>query len=103
MRFWMCLMLVLSVLVISGCGGGQVVTPTSTTDSVTGLIKPILEKIAETGDHEAVTEVKSYIEEDLAGVDQAKSDALMKEWNEMNAMTNPAQIKEKAQAMLSSL
>jgi hypothetical protein len=103
MRFWMFLMLVLSVLVVSGCGGGQAVIPESTTDSVTSLIKPILEKIAETGDHEAVSEVKSYIEEDLAGVDQAKSDALMKEWNEMNAMTNPAQIKEKAQAMLSML
>ena len=103
MRSWMSLIVVLSVLVASGCGGGQVVTPTSTPDSITGLIRPILEKIAETGDPQAVTEVKSYIEEDLASVDQAKSDALMKEWNEMNAMTNPAQIKEKAKAMLSSL
>jgi len=103
MRFLMSLILVLSVMAVSGCGGGQVVTPTTTTDSVTSLIKPILERIAETGDREAVTELKSYIEEDLAGVDQAKSDALMKEWVELNSMTGPAQIKEKAKAMLSLL
>jgi len=36
-------------------------------------------------------------------VDQAKSDALMKEWVELNSMTGPAQIKEKAKAMLSLL
>jgi hypothetical protein len=101
MRFLTSLLLLCAIAVV-GCNGDAVVPETST-ESVTGLIKPILEKIAETGDREAVGELKSYIEESLAGVDQAKSDALMKDYNELRAMSGSSQIKAKAQAMLSKL
>lgn len=103
MRFLMSLMLLLSVIAVFGCGG-DVATRETTTDTVTtDLIKPTLERIAETGDREVVGELKSYIQESLASVDQAKSDALMKDWQEMSSMSSAAQIKAKAEEMLSKL
>ena len=101
MRFLTSLLLLCAIAVV-GCSEKAVVPETST-ESVIGLIKPILEKIAETGDREAVGELKSYIEESLAGVDQAKSDALMKDYNELQSMSGSSQIKAKAQEMLSKL
>jgi hypothetical protein len=103
MRFFLSLMLLVSVLALVGCGGGSAVTPETTTDSVTEIIKPLLERLAETGDLQGAEEVKSYIEEDLAGVDEAKSAALMKDWQEMQSMTDTAAIKAKAQEMLTKL
>lgn len=102
MRFLTSLILLLSVLAVFGCGG-DVVTPQTTADSVTGLIKPILEKVAETGDRETVGELKSYIEEDLAGVDQAKSDVLMKDFQELRSLSGAEKIKAKAREMLTRL
>jgi hypothetical protein len=103
MRFLMSLALSLSVVAVFGCGDKDVAIPQTTTDSVAGLIKPILEKIVETGDRELVNDLKSYIQEDLAGVDQAKSDALMKDYNELAGMSGAAQIKAKAKEMLGKL
>lgn len=103
MRFLAAVMLLMSLVVVIGCGGGQVATPEATPSSVVSLIKPVLEKIASTGDRETVGELKSYIEEDLAGVDKAKSDALLADYNELVKLTDPAQIKAKAQGMLSKL
>jgi hypothetical protein len=95
-------MLLLSVIAVLGCGG-RVVAPESTPDSVTGIIKPLLEKLVETGDRETVGELDSYIEEDLAGVDQAKSDALLKDVRELQSMSGANQIKAKAREMLTKL
>ena len=103
MRFLMSLVLSLSVVAVFGCGDKDVAIPQPTTDSVAGLIKPKLEMIAETGDRELVGDLKSYIQEDLAGVDQAKSDALMKDYNELAGMAGAAQIKAKAKEMLGKL
>ena len=44
-----------------------------------------------------------HLSEDLAGVDQAKSDALMKDYNELAGMSGAAQIKAKAKEMLGKL
>lgn len=101
MRFLTSLLLLCAIAVV-GCSE-EVVVPETSTESVTGLIKPILEKIAETGDREAVGELKSYLGESLADVDQAKSDALMKDYNQLQSMTGSSQIKAKAQEMLSKL
>ncbi len=103
MRFFLSFMLLIGVLAVVGCGGGSVDTPETSTDSVTQIIKPILENLAATGDLEGAEELGSYIEEDLAGVDQAKSDALLKDWRELQSMSGTAAIKAKAQEMLSKL
>ena len=58
MRFFLSLMLLVSVLALVGCGGGSAVTPETTTDSVTEIIKPLLERLAETGDLQGAEEVK---------------------------------------------
>lgn len=103
MRFVTALFVWLSFLAAYGCGSGGVVTPKATSDSVTGLIKPILEGIAETGDRAAFGELKSYIQEDMASVDQAKSDALLKDFKELQGLSGASRIKAKAQEMLSKL
>ena len=103
MRFFASLVLLFSIVAVVGCGGGPVEIPETTEDSVTQTIRPILERLAETGDLEEGLEARSYIEEDLAGIDQAKSDALMKDWLELEAMSSPADIKAKAQEMIDKL
>lgn len=102
MRFLVSLVLLLGVVAVCGCGG-QVVIEETTTDTATSTIKAELTKIAESGDAEAVSELRSYIEEDLAGVDQAKSDALMPEYEALQALTDPEEIKAAAKEMLGKL
>jgi hypothetical protein len=103
MRLITALFVWLSFLAACGCGSGDVVIPKATSDSVTGLIRPILEGIAESGDRAAFSELKSYIQEDLASVDQAKSDALMKDFKELQGLSGANRIKAKAKEMLAKL
>ncbi len=102
MRFLLAVIFAVSAAGLFGCSE-DVAIPETTQESVAGLIKPKLEKIAETGDRELVDDLKSYIVEDLAGVDQAKSDALMKDYNELAGMSGAEQIKAKAKEMLGKL
>ena len=102
MRPVLSLLLVLSVVTLFGCGG-EVETPETTEDSVTLTIRPILEKLAEDGDLEAAGELQSHLEEDLADVDEAKSQALLADWDEIQGMSSPDEIKAKAQEMIGKL
>ena len=103
MRSFLPLVLLLSVVALVGCGTGQVVIPETTTESVTQSIKTILERVAETGDLAIAEELESYIEEELADVDQAKSEALMKDYQELMATSGKKAIQAKAQEMISNL
>lgn len=98
------LMLLFCVVGLVGCDG-PVDVPQTTTDSVGGLIKPILERIAESGDFqgEGGEELKSYIEEDMAGVDAAKSQSLLQDYEQLSTLRGAAEVKAKAQEMLSKL
>lgn len=103
MRFVMSLMLLLVALSVSGCGENVVEREATPQAVTTGQIKPLLEKIAQTGDKEAVGELKSYIEEGLGEVDKAKADALMVDYKELQGMSGADKIKAKAQEMLGKL
>ena len=103
MRFFLPFMLLLSVTVLVGCDTGTVEIPETTTDSVTDSIRTILERVAETGDINIAEELQSYIEEELADVDQAKADALMPAYEELMGLTDEAAIKAKATEMIAML
>ncbi len=98
MRF-LCLFAVVAVF---GCDTGPV-APEPSTSGVEQSVKSTLERLAETGNPETVNELSSYIQEDLAGVDAAKSQSLMPDLEELQSLQDPEQIKEKAQEMLSKL
>ncbi|MBC8877265.1 MAG: hypothetical protein H8E44_48170 [Planctomycetes bacterium] len=102
MRVFLPFMFLLSMVVVVGCGG-QVVVPETNEDTVTQSMRPILERVVETGDLEIANELQSYIEEDLASVDQAKADALMKDFRELQSMSDQNAVKAKAKEMLSKL
>jgi hypothetical protein len=103
MRWLMAVMLLLGAVALAGCDQGEVVEPEMSSNTVSDIMKPILEKLAENGDVEQASEIKSYIEEDLAAVDPAKSEELMKDWQEIRQMSDTEEIKAKAQEMLSKL
>ena len=103
MRFFLSFMLLLGVVSLVGCDTGQVEIPEATTDSTAALMKPILERVAETGDLSIAEELQSYIDEDLAETDPAKADTMKKEFDELMALSSPNEIKAKAQDMISKL
>jgi hypothetical protein len=103
MRFFLPLLMLVGVVALVGCDTGEVVTPETTTNSVTDIMRPILERVAETGELQPAEELKSYIEEDLAGVDPAKSEALMADYQELMSLSSQDEIKAKAQDMISKL
>jgi hypothetical protein len=88
---------------VFGCGGGELVDTEPDVNELQQIIGPMLDELAETGDPETVNELRSYIEEDMAEADPAKSQAMMKDLEELQAMTNPADIKKKAAEMKSKL
>jgi hypothetical protein len=92
----------LAVIAVFGCDTGPV-APEPTTSGVEQTVKATLEKLVETGNPETINELSSYIQEDLAGIDAAKSESLMPDLEELQSLEDPEQIKEKAQAMLSKL
>ena len=90
------------VVALLGCGSGAVQTEEAQEDPTIQEIKRQLQEIVDTGDMENVGELRSYIEEDLAGIDEAKSSALLAEYEELQSISGAA-AKEKAQAMMDSL
>jgi hypothetical protein len=92
----------LAAVAVFGCDTGTV-APEPAPSGVEQSIKSTLERLAETGNPETVNELSSYIQEDLAGVDAAKSQSLMPDLEELQSLQDPEQIKDKAQEMLSKL
>lgn len=103
MRLVMSVLLLAGALSVSGCGENVVEREATPQAVTTGQIKPLLEKISQTGDMEAVGELKSYIEEGLGAVDKAKADALMADYKELQSLSGADKIKAKAKEMLSKL
>lgn len=96
-----CLLLACAVG-LSACGGNA---PKSVdvTPAAPPAAKAILNEMAETG---SVGSAAESIRESLTSMretDAAKADALLKELDELEAMSNPAQIKSKAKAMADKL
>ena len=102
MRFVKSLLL-LSVVAVLGCDSGPVADTTVQEDPLNQTIKGLLEQIVESGEIEDLSEVRSYIEEDMLEVDEAKSALLMKDLEELQGMSSPAAIKAKATEMIGKL
>lgn len=94
--------LLLGLVAVLGCGTGPVADTTVKEEPLNQTIKGMLEAIA-AGDTEEIAELQSYIEEDMMEVDEAKSAALMKDFEELQQMRSPAQIKAKATEMIGKL
>jgi hypothetical protein len=89
---------------VVGCGAvtddaPKTVTPPTSTEA----IKAVLTDLAATGQMSSgVMTLETEIEK-IRATDAAKADALKASYEELKAMNNPAQIKTKAQEMLSKL
>ncbi len=100
--WWTRLIVVLGVVAVVGCQDGTTsksVEPPSATDQ----IKPTLETVAESGVLDSgIMTVEEGLQE-MKATDPAKAEELLKDLEELQGMQDPAQIKEKAQAMISKL
>ncbi len=100
-------LILLGLVAVFGCGGtgggGGGTEPDPTASQTVQMIKSILEDVAESGEAEQAGELISYVEEDLAGEDAAKSESLLPEVKELEALTDPTEIKAKAKEILGKL
>jgi hypothetical protein len=90
------------MVALMGCGSGTVQTEEAQEDPTIQEIKRLLQVVADSGDTENIGDLRSYIEEDLSGVDEAKSKALMVDYEELESMSGAA-AKEKATEMIGKL
>jgi hypothetical protein len=89
------------MLPVVGCG------PTDTVVEVEEVVVPakaMLEDVAETGElGSASMEIRDALEGMKVEGDAAKADALLKELDELDALSDPNQIKKKASSMAGQL
>ena len=92
------------VVAVFGCGSGAVEEVQPEPDDLNQMITQLLDEIIQSGSsEEAISDLRSYIEEDMVEIDEAKSQALLKDVEELAGMRSAAQIKAKAAEMKGKL
>ncbi len=94
-------LLVLGALAVIGCGGGE--TSTSVEPPGQEQIKPALETVAETGVIDSGLMTVREEAEAMKETDAAKADELLKDLDELESLSDPAEVKAKAQQMIDKL